>query len=172
MKRLRAILCALLAGALLAGCGVQPRTDDKQGGGAAVDLTKYAVKEAAFPAYPREPRYEDYFNDNGEGDWDAYMAAEDEYMAAMQKLGKGRLDQESAAPVLAFADRTAGAIFADSENRVYSPISLYAALAMLTEVTSGDTKQPTHTREISRPVSASSTDGACVLPAPSRRWKP
>ena len=90
MKRLRAILCALLAGALLAGCGVQPRTDDKQGGGAAVDLTKYAVKEAAFPAYPREPRYEDYFNDNGEGDWDAYMAAEDEYMAAMQKLGKGR----------------------------------------------------------------------------------
>ena len=141
MKRLRAILCALLAGALLAGCGVQPRTDDKQGGGAAVDLTKYAVKEAAFPAYPREPRYEDYFNDNGEGDWDAYMAAEDEYMAAMQKLGKGRLDRESAAPVLAFADRTAGAIFADSENRVYSPISLYAALAMLTEVTGGDTKQ-------------------------------
>ena len=141
MKRLRAILCALLAGALLAGCGVQPRTDDKQGGGAAVDLTKYAVKEAAFPAYPREPRYEDYFNDNGEGDWDAYMAAEDEYMAAMQKLGKGRLDQESAAPVLDFADRTARAIFADSENRVYSPISLYAALAMLTEVTDGGTKR-------------------------------
>ena len=141
MKRLRAILCALLAGALLAGCGVQPRTDDKQGGGAAVDLTKYAVKEAAFPAYPREPRYEDYFNNNGEGDWDAYMAAEDEYMAAMQKLGKGRLDRESAAPVLDFADRTAGAIFADSENRVYSPISLYAALSMLTEMTDGDTKQ-------------------------------
>ena len=141
MKRLRAILCALLAGALLASCGVQPRTDDKQGGGAAVDLTKYAVKEAAFPAYPRAPRYEDDFNDNGEGDWDAYMAAEDEYMAAMQKLGKGRLDQESAAPVLDFADRTARASFADSENRVYSPISLYAALAMLTEVTDGGTKR-------------------------------
>ena len=141
MKRLRAMLCALLAGVLLAGCGVQPRTDDKQGGGAAVDLTKYAAREAAYPAYPQEPRYEDYFNENGEGDWDAYMAAEDEYTAAMQKLGKGRLDQESAAPVLAFADRTAGAIFADSENRVYSPISLYAALAMLTEVTDGSTKQ-------------------------------
>ena len=141
MKRLRAMLCALLAGVLLAGCAVQPRTDDKQGGGAAVDLTKYAAREAAYPAYPQEPRYEDYFDESGEGDWDAYMAAEDEYMAAMQKLGKGRLDQESAAPVLAFADRTAGAIFADSENRVYSPISLYAALAMLTEVTDGGTKQ-------------------------------
>lgn len=106
-----------------------------------MDLTKYAAREAAYPAYPHEPRYEDYFDENGEGDWDAYMAAEDEYMAAMQKLGKGRLDQESAAPVLAFADRTAGAIFADSENRVYSPISLYAALAMLTEVTDGGTKR-------------------------------
>ena len=31
MKRLRAMLCALLAGVLLAGCAVQPRTDDKQG---------------------------------------------------------------------------------------------------------------------------------------------
>ena len=143
MKRWKAAACAVLAGLLLAGCGttVQPKNDDRQGGGTAVDLTQYAVKEAAYPAYPQEPRYEDYFDENGEGDWDAYMAAEDEYMAAMQKLGKGRLDQESAAPVLDFADRTAGAIFADSENRVYSPISLYAALAMLTEVTSGDTKQ-------------------------------
>ena len=141
MKRVRAICCAVLSGLMLAGCAVQPRTDDKQGGGAAVDLTKYVVKEAAYPAYPQEPRYEDYFDDNGEGSWDAYMAAEDEYLAALQKLGKGRLDQESAAPVLAFADRTTGTIFADSENRVYSPISLYAALAMLTEVTDGVTKQ-------------------------------
>ncbi len=142
MKRLKAILCALLAGALLAGCtAAQPGTTNKQGGGAAVDLTKYAAKEAAYPAYPQEPQYEDYFNENGEGNWDAYMAAEDEYLAALQKLGKGQLDRESAAPVLAFADRTAGAIFAGSENRVYSPVSLYAALAMLTEVTDGDTKQ-------------------------------
>ena len=143
MKRWKAAACAVLAGLLLAGCSttVQPKNDDRQGGGTAVDLTQYAVKEAAYPAYPHEPRYEDYFNESGEGDWDAYMAAEDEYMAAMQKLGKGRLDQESAAPVLDFADRTAGAIFADSENRVYSPISLYAALAMLTEVTDGRTKQ-------------------------------
>ena len=143
MKRWKAAACAVLVGLLLAGCGttVQPKNDDRQGGGTAVDLTQYAVKEAVYPDYPEEPRYEDYFNESGEGDWDAYMAAEDEYMAAMQKLGKGRLDQESAAPVLDFADRTAGAIFADSENRVYSPISLYAALAMLTEVTDGGTKQ-------------------------------
>lgn len=141
MERVRAICCAVLAGLMLAGCAVQPQTDNKRGGGAAVDLTKYVVKEAAYPAYPQEPRFEDYFDENGEGDWDTYMAAEDEYLAALQKLGKGRLDQESAAPVLTFADRTAEAIFTNSENRVYSPISLYAALAMLTEVTDGDTRQ-------------------------------
>ena len=141
MKRLRAILCALLAGLMLAGCAVQPQMDNKRGGGAAVDLTEYVVKEAAYPAYPQEPRFEDYFDENGEGDWDTYMAAEDEYLAALQKLGKGRLDQESAAPVLTFADRTAEAIFTNSENRVYSPVSLYAALAMLTEMTAGETRQ-------------------------------
>ena len=140
MKRLRAILCALLAGALLAGCGVQPRTDDKQRGGAAVDLTKYAVKEAAFPAYPREPRYEDYFNDNGEGDWDAYEAAYTEYTEALRKLGKLDAEIDSGA-VRGFADRTVGKIFTDGENRVYSPVSLYAALAMLTEMTAGETRQ-------------------------------
>lgn len=141
MERVRAICCAVLAGLMLAGCAVQPQTDNKRGGGAAVDLTKYVVKEAAYPAYPQEPRFEDYFDENGEGDWDTYMAAEDEYLAALQKLGKGRLDQESAAPVLTFADRTAEAIFTNSENRVYSPISLYAALSMLTEMTDGETKR-------------------------------
>ena len=140
MKRVRAICCAVLAGLMLAGCAVQPQTDNKRGGGAAVDLTKYVVKEAAYPAYPKEPRFEDYFDENGEGDWDAYDAAYTEYREALQKLGKLDAEPDGGA-VLAFANRTLGKIFADSENRVYSPISLYAALSMLTEMTDGDTKQ-------------------------------
>ena len=140
MKRLKAAMCAVLAGLMLAGCAVQPQTDNKRGGGAAVDLTKYVVKEAAYPAYPQEPRCEDSFNDNGEGDWDAYMAAEDEYLAALQKLGKFDAAPDGGA-VTAFAERTLGRIFADSENRVYSPISLYAALSMLSEMTDGETKR-------------------------------
>ena len=140
MKRVRAICCAVLAGLMLAGCAVQPQTDNKRGGGAAVDLTKYVVKEAAYPAYPKEPRFEDYFDENGEGDWDAYDAAYTEYREALQKLGKLDAEPDGGA-VTAFAERTLGRIFADSENRVYSPISLYAALSMLTEMTDGDTKQ-------------------------------
>ena len=140
MKRVRAICCAVLAGLMLAGCAVQPQTDNKRGGGAAVDLTKYVVKEAAYPAYPKEPRFEDYFDENGEGDWDAYDAAYTEYREALQKLGKLDAEPDGDA-VLAFANRTLGKIFADSENRVYSPISLYVALSMLTEMTAGETKQ-------------------------------
>ena len=141
MKRLKAAMCAVLAGLMLAGCGSEEViTCRAEGPAAAVDLTKYVVREAAYPAYPKEPRFEDYFDENGEGDWDAYDAAYTEYREALQKLGKLDAEPDGGA-VLAFANRTLDRIFAARENRVYSPISLYAALSMLTEMTDGDTKQ-------------------------------
>ena len=140
MKRWKAAACAVLAGLMLTGCGSQEVITCKaEGPAAAVDLTQYAVREAAYPVYPAEPRFEDYMSD-GEEDWDAYDAAYTEYTEVLRKLGKLDAEPDSGA-VLAFADRTLGRIFADSENRVYSPISLYAALAMLTEMTDGETKQ-------------------------------
>ena len=141
MKRWKAAACAVLAGLMLAGCGSKEViTCRAERPAAAVDLTQYVVKEAAYPAYPAEPRFEDYFDENGEGDWDAYDAAYTEYREALQKLGKLDAEPDGGA-VLAFANRTLGKIFADSENRVYSPISLYVALSMLTEMTAGETKQ-------------------------------
>ena len=140
MKRWKAAACAVLAGVMLAGCGTEKVGCQTERPAAAVDLTQYAVKEAAYPAYPAEPRFEDYFDENGEGDWDAYDAAYTEYREALQKLGKLDAEPDGGA-VLAFANRTVGKIFADSENRVYSPISLYVALSMLTEMTAGETKQ-------------------------------
>ena len=141
MKRWKAAACAVLAGLMLAGCGSKEViTCRAERPAAAVDLTQYVVKEAAYPVYPTEPRFEDYFDENGEGDWDAYDAAYTEYREALQKLGKLDAEPDGGA-VLAFANRTLGKIFADSENRVYSPISLYVALSMLTEMTAGETKQ-------------------------------
>ena len=140
MKRLKAVMCAVLAGAMLAGCGKVEEGGRSERPEPAVDLAQYVVKETAYPAYPAEPQYEDYAGLTGEVNWDAYDAAYTEYREALQKLGKLDAEPDGGA-VLAFADRTLGGIFADSENRVYSPISLYAALAMLTEMTDGDTKQ-------------------------------
>ncbi len=140
MKRVKAAACAVLAGLMLAGCGSEKViTCTAEGPAAAVDLTQYVVREAAYPVYPAEPRFEDYMNDGEEG-WDAYEAAYTEYTEALRKLGKLDAEPDSGA-VTAFAEKTLGKIFADSENRVYSPISLYAALAMLTEMTAGETKQ-------------------------------
>ena len=140
MKRLKAAMCAVLAGAMLAGCGKVEEGGRSERPAPAVDLAQYVVKETAYPAYPAEPQYEDYAGLTGEVNWDAYDAAYTEYREALQKLGKFDAAPDGGA-VTAFADRTVGRIFTDGENRVYSPVSLYAALAMLTEMTDGDTKQ-------------------------------
>ena len=140
MKRLKAAMCAVLAGAMLVGCGKVEEGGRSEGPAPAVDLAQYVVKETAYPAYPAEPQYEDYAGLTGEVNWDAYDAAYTEYREALQKLGKFDAAPDGGA-VTAFAERTLGGIFRDSESRVYSPISLYAALAMLTEMTDGDTKQ-------------------------------
>ena len=128
-KRVRAIVCGVLAALMLAGCG----------SGAGVDLTQYAVKEAAYPAYPAVPDYDSYCDKTGTLDWDAYSAALEKYEREMQILGKG--DRPDDGAVRRFADRTVGEIFTGGENTVYSPISLYVALGMLTELTDGQTKQ-------------------------------
>lgn len=140
MKRLKAAMCAVLAGLMLAGCSTEDISCPAERPAPAVNLAQYVVKEAAYPAYPAEPQYEDYAGLTGEVNWDAYDAAYTEYREALQKLGKFDAAPDGGA-VTAFAERTLGGIFRDSESRVYSPISLYAALAMLTEMTDGDTKQ-------------------------------
>ena len=140
MKRMRAILCGVLAALMLAGCGgAEEEVWQSERPAPAVDLTQYAVAEAAYPVLPQEPRYEDYINESGEGDWDAYFAAQETCLEELQKLGKGERPDDGA--VRRFADRTAAEIFTGSENTVYSPISLYVALGMLTELTDGQTRQ-------------------------------
>ena len=141
MKRMRAILCGVLAALMLAGCGgVEQVVCGSERPDPAVDLTQYAVREAAYPVYPKEPRLEDYADENGMGgDRDAYLADLNAWLEEIQALGMN-VEPESGA-VLDFAGRTAEKIFAGQENIVYSPVSLYAALGMLTELTDGETKQ-------------------------------
>ncbi len=141
MKRMRAILWGVLAALMLAGCGgAEQVVCWSERPDPAVDLTQYAVREAAYPVYPEQPRLEDYTDENGMGgDWDAYIADVEVWEAEMRALGMN-VEPESGA-VLDFAGQTAGKIFTGGENTVYSPISLYVALGMLTELTDGQTKQ-------------------------------
>ena len=141
MKQMRAILCGVLAVLMLAGCGgAEQVVCWSERPDPAVDLTQYAVREAAYPVYPKQPRLEDYTDENGMGgDWDAYLADVEVWEKEMRALGMN-VEPESGA-VLDFAGQTAGKIFTGGENTVYSPISLYVALGMLTELTDGQTKQ-------------------------------
>ena len=140
MKRMRAILCGVLAALMLAGCGgVERVACQSERPSPDMNLTQYTVVEAAYPVFPKEPVYGDYIDDNGEGDWDAYFAAQEAYREELRQMGKGENVDDGA--VLDFAGRTAAEIFAGQENTVYSPISLYVALGMLTELTDGETKR-------------------------------
>ena len=141
MKRMRAILCGVLAALMLAGCGgVEQVVCWSERPDPAVDLTQYAVREAAYPVYPKEPQLGDYTKENGMGgDWDAYLADLNVWLEEIQALGMN-VEPESGA-VLDFANQTVGKIFTSVENTVYSPVSLYVALGMLTELTDGQTKQ-------------------------------
>lgn len=147
MKRARATLCAALAALLLAGCGGQSVAGGGNTPGGdelpvnSIDLTPYTVVQALYPAYPRQPNEEDYYTASGDWDDEAYQADWEAFEAGMKAIGKWERIEVAAAPVLAFADKTAAQVFAAGENTVYSPVSLYAALAMLTELTAGDTRQ-------------------------------
>ena len=93
MKKVRMMLCGVLAALMLAGCG---------GSG----IGKYAVAEAGTPAWTRKT--------------------------------EDRVDTEA---LRQFGDETAAVVFTGERNEVYSPVSLYVALGMLTELADGETKQ-------------------------------
>ena len=133
MKKARAILCGVLAALMLAGCGGQQ-------GGTTLDLKQYAVAQAVYPDYPKRPIEADYYRDDGQWDDSAYEADYEKYVDGLRALGKNEERVDTAA-LTAFSGNTAAAIFTTQENTVYSPVSLYVALSMLTELTDGETKQ-------------------------------
>lgn len=141
MRRMRAILCGVLAALMLAGCGgVGEEVCRSEWQMPTADLARYAVREAVYPAYPQKPRLGDYTNETSKGgSWDAYLADWDAWLEEMQAMGKGAGSESGA--VMAFAERTAAEIVTGQENTVYSPAGLYAALGVLAETAEGETKR-------------------------------
>lgn len=73
----------------------------------------------------------------GSGAAGEYAIVETGYPARTQKTEE-RADTEE---LVRFSSETAAKIFAEGENTVYSPVSLYMALGMVTELTEGQTKR-------------------------------
>lgn len=133
----------LAAATLLTGCagtGEQSSAGASQSvpGGAVPSVL--ALSEPVYPEFPQQPRSPD---EAGEGSWDAYWEAYNAYMDALSAIRGPGLTEADQDAVNAFAAKSLPLAVADlnGENIIYSPLSLWSALAMLAQCADGDSRQ-------------------------------
>lgn len=127
---MKQLFTALLAAALLSmSCGPDMEAARASAERAEDLLNQAALRQAQYPEYPQEPQWQDY-----EG-WEDYEAAVEAYDDALTAI-RGDLRYDGTWEALeSFAGRSTALILREreGENTVYSPISLWTALAMLVE---------------------------------------
>ena len=144
---MKQFLAALLASALtlpLIGCASPvaaggPLEDNPLSGGLGKTpaLTGYTLAAPAYPEFPARPLEPD------NGDWEAYDKAYQAYRQALDTLRDGGISPEVQAGLTAFAGRSTPLALAghQGENAIYSPLSLWSALAMLAQCAGGSSRQ-------------------------------
>lgn len=106
-----------------------------------IDLSAFGLAQAVypeFPAYPEPPA-------EGDADWDAYFNAESDYYRAVNEL-RGGVDPavvRGNQALLDFAAKSTPLALAghEGENAIYSPLSLWSALAMEARCANGNSRQ-------------------------------
>lgn len=129
---------------LLSGCGgTGPLQTASNGGPAAPGLVNLsALSEPVYPKFPQQPVAP---LEGPEGAWEAYQEAYDKYIDALVAIrgeNAGLTEAERDA-VNTFAARSTPLALAghEGENAVYSPLSLWSALAMLAQCADGDSRR-------------------------------
>lgn len=148
MKRVLSL--ALVAALLLAGCaggaGEPGRKEPEK--------MSYALAEPVYPEFPKQPVMP---QEGPEGGWEAYMEAYDKYMDALTALRgeNSNVTEAEHAALAAFAARSTPLVLPEGtgKNAVYSPLSLWSALAMLAQCAGGDSR-----RQVLDAVGADSVD--------------
>ncbi|MBQ6274213.1 MAG: hypothetical protein IJK63_08315 [Oscillospiraceae bacterium] len=132
MKRFLSLflLCCCLLG--LCACGEQPAPAADRSG---------ALAAPVYPSMAPRPNPDDYLKDNGwemeEGYYTA-MSAWRSDLQAMRRQPDGYAEGLEGYLAESIRQFLSGA---EGENRVFSPLNLYMALAMLAEVTDGQSRQ-------------------------------
>ena len=100
-----------------------------------------AVTEVNYPTCAPFPNFNDYENLNGDANIEAYNAAFDLWISDLNKRSSYAIN--SKLDLTDFYSATVPQMLASeqNENRVYSPLNVYFALAMLSEVTDGNSRQ-------------------------------
>lgn len=134
MKRVLSL--ALAAALLLAGCA------GPQGGPGKGSLSRVALAEPAYPDFPQQPQLPEEFD---EKEWEEYGQAYDKYMDALTALRgeSSNVTEGEHAALTAFAAKSTPLAVAgrEGENAIYSPLSLWSALAMLAQCANGESRQ-------------------------------
>lgn len=128
-----AVMAAILAAAVIAGAVLGP------GGG----RTAFAVAEAEYPAMPAYPHEEDYLDpETGEWDGAAFDRLYDPWWEAQRARWADQPENYAGGLEGFFAASVRQLLGgAEGENRVCSPVNLCVSLAMLAELTDGESRR-------------------------------
>lgn len=136
MKKLLSALLAAVLSLSLIGCS-SSGTGTSSDSSSSPSFSQLALKEPVYPEFPILPT-----PPADVGNWDAYFQAEETYRTALQSLRGDGISSGTAASLTGFASRSTALALAEQagENAVYSPLSLWAALSMLAQCSSGDSR--------------------------------
>lgn len=134
MKRRTRLLSALLTGALLLPLGLTSCTQSVQ----VQKCPDAAVRQAEYPEMAPYPDESDFIRSDGSFDDEGFSKVYDAWYDSRQNL-RSETDLSGLHP---FLNKSIPAFLsgAEGENRVYSPLNVYMALAMLSELTDGETR--------------------------------
>lgn len=141
------ILSFVLASAMvLTGCAgyyaAEQSPSGSQSASGGVKLSAVSLAEPVYPEFPQKPQWPEQ---GGEGSWDTYWEALETYNNALLALRGGDfgLAEAEREALNAFAAKSLPLAVADHEekNAVYSPLSLWSALAMLAQCAGGTSRQ-------------------------------
>lgn len=142
MKRVLSL--ALAAALLLAGCaaGAQDPAGAGEPGRKEPEKMSYTLAEPIYPEFPKQPQMP---AEGPIGGWEAYQEAYDKYMDALTALRgeNSNVTEAEHAALTAFAAKSLPLAVAghEGENAIYSPLSLWSALAMLAQCAEGESRQ-------------------------------
>lgn len=140
MRRSLALLLALsLFSTCLTACG-QADTDSAASSAAPSPLARTALAQPTYPKLASYPNENDYTKSNGAFDSDGFQTAFEAWQKDQQALRQQPEGYQDG--LWQFYERHLSAFFQDgqTENEICSPLNLYLALSMLTEVTQEDSQ--------------------------------
>lgn len=136
MKRI--VSLALASVLLLAGCAVGTGEPDRK----EPEKMSYTLSEPVYPEFPKQPQMS---AEDPIGGWKAYQEAYDKYQDALAALRgeNSHITEAEHAALTAFTARSTPLVLAGQEgkNAIYSPLSLWSALAMLAQCAGGDSRR-------------------------------